>query len=161
MPTNKKESIIFGTIMCFGMVAVMATYNLLMAGNIEDLTASIVLGEVMIGFIIALFLDLFIVGPLAKKVTLAIPFDKSKKIYFVLFMSLFMIIGMVFFMSMFGLAMSYISGAEHDQSILSEYLHIYAMNFVVAFPLQLVVMGPLVRLIFTKWIQKNPVPVNG
>ncbi|UOQ49255.1 DUF2798 domain-containing protein [Gracilibacillus caseinilyticus] len=161
MPTNKKESIIFGTIMCFGMVAVMATYNLLMVGNVEDLAVSIVLGEVLVGFIIALLLDLFIVGPLAKKVTLALPFDKSKKIYFVLFMSLFMIIGMVFFMSMFGLAMSYIRGGVNDQSIISEYLHIYVKNFVVAFPLQLIVMGPLVRLIFTKWIQKNQVPVNG
>lgn len=45
--------------MCFGMVAVMSTYNLLISGNIQHLTLQNIVIEVVLGFIIALFLDFF------------------------------------------------------------------------------------------------------
>ncbi|SER35622.1 hypothetical protein SAMN04487944_103158 [Gracilibacillus ureilyticus] len=155
MPTNKKESFLFGLIMCSGMVAVMATYNLLMMGNLEQLTMQNVLVEVFIGFILALLLDLYIVGPIAKKLTLRLPFDKSNKALFVLCMSTSMIIGMVFFMSAFGLIMSFLGQGMDGRGILSAYGIIFMKNFIVAFPLQLLIMGPIVRYIFNRFIQKG------
>lgn len=35
--------------------------------------------ELIIGFIIALLIEICIVGPCAKKIVFALPFDKSKK----------------------------------------------------------------------------------
>ncbi|MFC4402150.1 DUF2798 domain-containing protein [Gracilibacillus xinjiangensis] len=155
MPTNQKESLIFGFIMCFGMVAVMSAYNLLLIGDLKHLTLQNVLTEVGIGFIIALLLDLHVVGPLAKKITHRLPFDKSNKLLFVLCMSTSMILGMVFFMSIFGLVMSYLGNGLDGQGLLIVYGVIFVKNFILAFPLQLLVMGPIVRFIFKHFIQRK------
>ncbi|MDX8046602.1 DUF2798 domain-containing protein [Gracilibacillus sp. S3-1-1] len=160
MPKNKQESLIFGVIMCFGMVAVMASYNLLLNGDMEHLSMQTVLTEFGLGFIVALVLDLFIVGPLAKKITFALPFKKDKKIKVVLVLSSMMIVGMVFFMSLFGLAMTYFAHGLSGETWLVLYGAIYVKNFIVALPLQLIVMGPLVRYIFTNFIQKNNLQTN-
>src|SRR3954463_8624147 len=98
MPTTKKESILFGTMMCFGMVLVMSVYNLFLNGLIDELSVGKMLIEGIIGFMIALLLDLFLVGPTAKKVAFMLPFDKSKKVYVILAISFCMVIGMVLFM---------------------------------------------------------------
>ncbi|ENH98011.1 hypothetical protein J416_02169 [Gracilibacillus halophilus YIM-C55.5] len=160
MPTNKKESFIFGLMMCSGMVAVMASYNLFVIGTVEELTFHTVLIEVMCGFVLALLLDLFVVGPLAKKITFALPFDKSKKLLVVLNISAFMILGMVFFMSLFGLVMTYVGQGLSEYSMLGMYGTIFIKNFILALPLQLLVMGPLVRFVFTNVIQKNKAVVH-
>lgn len=160
MPTNKKESIIFGLMMCFGMVAVMSTYNLLISGNIQHLTLQNIVIEVVLGFIIALFLDFFIVGPFAKKITLKLPFAHSSKLLFVLCMSTLMILGMVFFMSMFGFLMSYFGQGLEGRSMISAYGTIFIRNVVLALPLQLLVMGPAVRFIFSKYFQKRGVELS-
>ncbi|KAB8137892.1 DUF2798 domain-containing protein [Gracilibacillus oryzae] len=157
MPRNKKESLIFGVIMCMGMVSVMATYNLLMLEDLEKLTLQTVLTEIIAGFIVALILDLYIVGPLAKKLTFRLPFDKSNKVLVVLCMSTSMIIGMVFFMSLFGLLMSYLGHGLDGRGVLSAYGTIFVKNFILAFPLQLLVMGPIVRYIFTTFVQREKV----
>jgi hypothetical protein len=155
LPTNKKESLQFGIIMCCGMVAVMSIYNMWMNGGIGHLTGADIAIEVGLGFVVALLLDLYIAGPLAKKVTLALPFTQSNKVAFVLCMSTSMIIGMVFFMSMFGLVLSYFHHSIGENSIVVAYSTIFAKNFILALPLQLLIMGPLVRFIFVKFVKKE------
>ncbi|CAI6325158.1 hypothetical protein NRS6167_21080 [Bacillus subtilis] len=102
MPTNKKEGLIFGVMMCFGMVCVMSIYNAIINGAIQDFSL-VTVSEMVIGFMLALLLDLLLVGPLAKKIAFSLPFDKSKKLYVILAMSTCMVIGMVLCMSVFGL----------------------------------------------------------
>ncbi|WP_186576757.1 DUF2798 domain-containing protein [Aquibacillus kalidii] len=155
MPTTKRESLIFGIIMCVGMVLVMSIYNLVINGQIDQLSVPHIVLEVFIGFCIALLLDIFCVGPVARKITGKLPFDKSNKLLFVLSMSGFMILGMVFFMSIFGLVTLMLSEGLGDQGIWSTYFMIYLKNFIVAFPLQLLIMGPLVRFIFVKFIKEK------
>ena len=58
------------------------------------------------GFIIAFILDWFLVGPLAKKIALQLTANTTKKIYTVLTISICMVIGMAFFMSIYGMIMS-------------------------------------------------------
>ncbi|MGG4220009.1 DUF2798 domain-containing protein [Paenibacillus jamilae] len=155
MPTTKKESFYFGIMMCFGMVIIMTFYNLLINGLIGKISLLTVAVEFLVGFSIALVLDLYIVGPIAKKVALSLPFDKSKKIILVITISTCMVLGMAFSMSFYGLFTSILNHDIGDYSLFKAYLEIFMKNFVMAYPLQLLVMGPAVRAIFIKFIKKN------
>ncbi|MCK8101474.1 DUF2798 domain-containing protein [Bacillus sp. 2CMS4F] len=152
MPANKKEGLIFGVMMCFGMVCVMSIYNAVINGAIRNFSW-VTAFEMIIGFIVALLLDLLLVGPLARKMTFKMPFDKSKKLYMVLAMSTCMVVGMVLCMSVFGLITAALSNGLNENSIFSAYLMIVLKNFILAYPLQLLIMGPLVRGIFVKFVK--------
>ncbi|MEC2066005.1 DUF2798 domain-containing protein [Bacillus inaquosorum] len=152
MPTNKKEGLIFGVMMCFGMVCVMSIYNAIINGAIQDFSLVTVF-EMVIGFMVALLLDLLLVGPLAKKIAFSLPFDKSKKLYVILAMSTCMVISMVLCMSVFGLVTAALSNGINGNSLFSAYLMIVLKNFILAYPLQLLIMGPLVRGIFMKYVK--------
>ncbi len=153
MPTTKKESIQFGFIMCFGMVLFMTFYNFYLNGMIGKLTFIEGVSNFIIAFIIAFILDLFIVGPNAKKIALKITAKTNNKLYKILSISICMVIGMAFFMSIFGLVTTYLHGGYHNHSIMSEFLSVFGKNFIMALPLQIIVMGPLVRFIFAKCIK--------
>lgn len=111
--------------------------------------------ELIIGFIIALLIEICIVGPCAKKIVFALPFDKSKKVKMIIAMATTMVIGMVFFMSFYGMAMMYLHNGLHGDSFVSIYFSVFIKNFIMAYPLQLIIMGPLVRFLFGKFVLKN------
>ncbi len=114
-----------------------------------------ILIELVIGFIIALLIEICIVGPCAKKIVFALPFDKSKKVNMIIAMATTMVIGMVFFMSFYGMAMMYLHNGLHGDSFVTIYFSVFIKNFIMAYPLQLIIMGPLVRFIFGKFVLKN------
>ena len=99
MPTNKKEGIIFTTIMCSMMVLGMSLYNLLLHDNLALIP--LVAGLVP-GFVVAFILDVFIVGVIAKKIAFRLPIKKENKVQLILTISSLMVLGMVTFMSLFG-----------------------------------------------------------
>lgn len=111
--------------------------------------------ELIIGFIIALLIEICIVGPCAKKIVFALPFDKSKKVKMIIAMATTMVIGMLFFMSFYGMAMMYLHNGLHGDSFVSIYFSVFIKNFIMAYPLQLIIMGPLVRFLFGKFVLKN------
>ncbi|HFK1683034.1 TPA: DUF2798 domain-containing protein [Bacillus tropicus] len=155
MPTTRKENLQFGMMMCLGMVIVMTFYNLLMNGTGGQIHIKEIALELIIGFIIALLIEICIVGPCAKKLVFALPFDKSKKVNIIIAMATTMVIGMVFFMSFYGMAMMYLHNGLHGESFVSMYFSIFIKNFIMAYPLQLIIMGPLVRFLFGKFVLKN------
>ncbi|WP_242247359.1 DUF2798 domain-containing protein [Bacillus cereus group sp. BfR-BA-01523] len=155
MPTTRKENLQFGMMMCLGMVIVMTFYNLLMNGARGPIHIKEIVLELIIGFIIALLIEICIVGPCAKKIVFALPFDKSKKVNMIIAMATTMVIGMVFFMSFYGMAMMYLHNGLHGDSFASIYFSIFIKNFIMAYPLQLIIMGPLVRFLFGKFVLKN------
>lgn len=155
MPTTRKENLQFGMMMCLGMVIVMTFYNLLMNGSGGPIHIKEIALELLIGFIIALLIEISIVGPCAKKIVFTLPFDKSKKVNIIIAMATAMVIGMVFFMSFFGMAMMYIHGGLQGDSFVSMYFSVFIKNFIVAYPLQLIIMGPLVRFLFAKFVMKK------
>lgn len=151
MPKTKKEGLYFGLMMCFGMAVVMGMYNMIRSGQYEQLTfGQLVLG-LLLAFVVAFVVELVIVGPVARKLAFKLPFTKKKKVIMILTISTLMVIGMVVCMSAFGLIMSHsaLSGASW-----SEYGENVWKNFVVAYPLQLLIMGPVVRFLFVKFVQK-------
>ncbi|TDL78509.1 hypothetical protein [Peribacillus frigoritolerans] len=151
MPTTKRESFYFGLIMCAGMVIVMTFYNLIINDLIGMVPIQGILLQLMLGFIIAFVLELFIVGPAAQKLAFSLPYDKSKKILVILSVSFFMVVGMVSFMSLYGLGTAYFYSSLGEESLVESYLSIVLKNFVFAFPLQLIIMGPFVRYLFAKF----------
>lgn len=155
MPTTRKENLQFGMMMCLGMVIVMTFYNLLMNGSGGPIHIKEIALELLIGFIIALLIEIIIVGPCAKKIVFMLPFDKSKKINIIIAMATAMVIGMVFFMSFFGMIMMHLHGGLQGDSFVSIYFSIFIKNFIMAYPLQLIIMGPLVRFLFAKFVLKN------
>lgn len=155
MPTTKKESLYFGLIMCFGMVLFMTIYNLYLNGMIGELPFIEGLFDFMIGFAIALALDIFIVGPNAKRIALKLTKNTNSPIFTVLAISTCMVLGMAFFMSIYGLGSTYLHTDHASNSVILDYLAIYGKNLIVALSLQILVMGPIVRYIFITFIKEQ------
>ena len=140
MPTNKKESLIFTSLMCSMMLMGMSVYNLLLHGHFS-------MGELLKGFIpgviVAFILDEFVVGVLAKKIAFKLPINPEKKIQVILTITFCMVLGMVTCMSLFGIIIE----LGFPNKMLGLYLHAWKMNFIVALPLQLIIVGPISRKI--------------
>jgi hypothetical protein len=142
MPTNKKEGIIFGSMMCFLMVLGMVTYNLLLH---HAFTPAAFFKGLVLGFIVAYILDNFVVGVIAKKIVVRLPFvNKQSKIQMIIAMSCCMIAMMVTCMSVFGVIEG---GFATSGNFLPVYFHTWRFNVIVALPLQLLVVGPISRTV--------------
>ncbi|OCT11603.1 hypothetical protein A8709_07640 [Paenibacillus pectinilyticus] len=155
MPTTKKENVYFGLMMCFGMVVFMTFYNLFTHDLLGRISLSEILTQLILVFIIAALLELFIVGPVAKKGAFSLPYDKSKKVFVILSLAFCMVSGMVLCMSLYGLLNAYISDSLIGESLLENYFSLLFKNFIFAFPLQLVIVGPLVRYVFVKFVKER------
>jgi hypothetical protein len=151
VPTTKREDFYFGLMMCAGMVVVMTTYNLIRNDLLGTMPWSGILVQFILGFIVAFLLELFVVGPVAKKIASTVLNEKSKKVVAILIISLLMVVGMVSSMSLFGLGSAYFSNGLNGESLLASYFSILFNNLIFALPLQLIVMGPLVRYLFIKF----------
>ncbi|WP_107995276.1 DUF2798 domain-containing protein [Trichococcus paludicola] len=147
MPTNKKEGIFFTTIMCSMMVLGMSLYNLLLHDNFALIP---LLTGLVPGFVVAFSLDVFVVGVIAKKIAFRLPIKKENKLQLILTISSLMVLGMVTFMSLFGVLME--GGIPDD--LWAAYSEAWRMNVIVALPLQLLIVGPMSRTILGK-IQAN------
>ncbi|ALS37263.1 preprotein translocase subunit SecE [Enterococcus rotai] len=153
MPQNKKEGLFFTTIVCFSMVIIMSAYNLLLHGQFS---LSNLFGGLVPGFIVAFLLDVLVVSSPAKKIAFALPVNKEKKIHLIIAVSSCMVLGMVFFMSMYGVLMQF----GFTENFLNYYLGAFAKNLIMALPLQLLVVGPVCRMILSvsrqsNWLQES------
>lgn len=146
MPTNKKEGIIFTTMMCFLMVLGMSIYNLWLHNALH--LSNLFIGLVP-GFIVAFILDVFIVGVIAKKIAFKLPVNKQSKMQMIFTISCLMVLGMVTGMSLFGI----IFEQGIPEQFLSEYMTAWKMNLIMALPLQLLLVGPISRAVLST-IQK-------
>lgn len=143
--------------MCFGMVFLMTIYNLCINGTITKVSFLNVIYNFIIAFVLAFILDLFIVGPIAKKVALYLTVKSDKKIFKILAISVCMVFGMAGCMSIYGLVSGYIHNGFHSYSVILDYLSVFSKNVIFALPLQIIIMGPLVRYIFINYIKNNKI----
>ncbi|MGD6843708.1 hypothetical protein ACQCVH_14440 [Bacillus infantis] len=153
MPTTKKESLQFGLMMCLGMVVAMTTYNLVINGMIGEIPILSLIFQYITGFAVAIVLEIFIVGPAAGRMASKLPYDKSNKFISIVSMSLCMVAGMVLLMSLYGLITAYFTGHLTGGSWMQSYGSIAFKNFIFALPLQLLIMGPLVRFLFGRFVK--------
>ncbi len=138
--------------MCFGMVLIMSVYNTALHGFSSYTIGSAVI-QFVITFIIA-FIAESIVEPKARKIALSLPYDKSKEINFILAIAFCMVPMMVLIMSVYGLIlMAVMTGIEG--SIFTAYLKTVGLNFIVALPSQLLIVGPISRRLLVKYIKPS------
>lgn len=155
MPTTKREQVVFGLMMCFGMVTIMLLFNLYNSGMIGKLSLMEILLQFVICFVVAFAVESILVGPVAKKVAFSLPFNKSNKLVFVLTLSFFMVVGMVLVMSFYGVMTSYFTNGLGGHSILRSYSSAIGHNFLLALPAQLLVVGPIVRAVFGNMVVRS------
>ncbi|EOI05143.1 hypothetical protein UAY_00618 [Enterococcus moraviensis ATCC BAA-383] len=153
MPQNKKEGLFFTTIVCFSMVISMSAYNLLLHGQFS---LGNLFGGLVPGFIVAFFFDVLVVSIPAKKIAFALPVNKEKKLHMIIAVSSCMVLGMVFFMSMYGVFMQF----GFTENFMSYYIGAFSKNLIMALPLQLLVVGPICRMILsmsrqTSWLKET------
>ena len=148
MGQTKLQKFIFTLMMCFCMVLGMTIYNMILNEGLHSNLLNNLLKEFWLGFIVALLLDIFIVGKLAKPIAFKIvkPNKETKQIKIIFAISSCMVIGMVLFMSMFGAVIA----AGFNINALKLYPLCKVRNFVVALPLNLLIVSPIVRFLFTK-----------
>lgn len=120
MPTTRKESLYFGLIMCFGMVLFMTLYNFYLNDTFGQISFLGGITDFILGFIVAIILDLYLVGPVAPKIAFRLTANTNNVLYKVLTISTCMVIGMAFFMSMYGLVISYVHNGFSSTSIIKE-----------------------------------------
>ena len=155
MGSNKKEAFLFTFIMCALMVLGMSIYNLILLEGISGtLVKHLLIGYVPV-FIIALVLDLFVVGKVAKKIAHRLIKANDPLFKKIMLISFFMVSGMVLFMSFYG-AVSHVGWSEE---LPKAYLSSLGKNFIFALPLQFLIVGPLTRLIFIKVVAPAAVSV--
>lgn len=148
MGQTKLQKSIFTLMMCFSMVLGMTIYNMLLNEGFHSQFFPHLLKDFWLGFIVALLLDIFIVGKIAKPIAFKIvkPNKDTKTIKIVLAISSCMVVGMVLFMSMYGA----ITAVGFSSMALKIYPLCVARNFIVALPLNLLIVSPLVRFSFGK-----------
>nr|WP_207952198.1 DUF2798 domain-containing protein [Paenibacillus turpanensis] len=143
--------------MCALMVLGMSFYNMiLMQGFTGAIWLQVAAGYVP-GFIVALILDVFVVGKIAKGLTGKLVKPSDPLVKRIMFMSVFMVTGMVFFMSAFGALMQ----SGFSASFLPSYGSLLWKNFICALPLQLLIVGPITRVIFMRLYPPHAAPQLG
>ncbi|MFC6171426.1 DUF2798 domain-containing protein [Loigolactobacillus jiayinensis] len=149
MPRNWKEEIVFTAIMAGLMVFVMVCYNVLLVQGFTKGFLMNSLAEYPGGLLVAVVLDLLIVGPIAKKLAFRYiinDYMKKNVILIGITISVMMVLGMVSCMSLFGMIMSHELGGH----VLATYGHAWIFNLIVALPLQLLIVGPIARAVLGK-----------
>lgn len=150
MPRNLKEEVVFTAIMTGLMVLVMTGYNVAMAQGLSSGLVMEILKGYPLGLIVAIILDLLIVGPIAKGLAFKYiinDYMKKNTVLIGITISVMMVLGMVTFMSFFGIA---VEGKLAQGHILATYGHTWIFNLIVALPLQLIIVGPIARGVLGK-----------
>jgi uncharacterized integral membrane protein len=127
------------------MVLAMTTYNLSLVKGFSSQIFPILLKELWVVFLIALFFDVVVISNTTKKLALSLISKKNitnlpAKI---LIISTSMVVGMVICMSLFGS----INAVGFSREIGRVYPRIALMNFIVAWPLNIIIANPLARLV--------------
>ena len=145
MPKTKRESIFFTAITAWMMVYVMTLFNTVLAtGSFTNNSFLIALKGMWVEYIIIGLLAYFISGPLAKMCAFRVVQPGDRPIFIIFAIQTFTVIWQVAFASVLGMYHKY----GFTGNFLPDYLTTYCKNFIMAFPLQLIIVGPLARLIF-------------
>lgn len=150
MGETKKEQFIFTLLMCFGMASLMTIYNIYLHIGIEGIFFNY-LKQIPLVFVVALILDVFVAGPLAKGLVFKFISHKAHMAVKILAIGFTMVTCMVFLMSIFGTIMQY---GFNWNAFSANYWHAVKINWIAAFPINLLFVGPLARLIFEKIFPK-------
>jgi hypothetical protein len=145
MPRTRGESIFFTAITAWMMVYVMTLYNTVLAtGSFTNLTFLIALKGMWVEYIIIALIAFFISSHLAKMCAFRVVQPGDRPIFIIFSIQTFTVVWQVAFASILGVYHGY----GFTANFIPDYLMTYCKNFIMAFPLQLIIVGPLARFIF-------------
>lgn len=149
MPQNKRESLIYTVLMCFTMVLWMSFYNVaIQMGGVHGTVFINGWIGFPLAYICAMLLDWFVVSKVAKGFAFRfLVKPESSNMKKIIAISSCMVVGMVFFMSLYGAIEGCFHSGEWSRLAFNWLINI-PRNFIMALPFQLLVAGPLVRRIF-------------
>lgn len=147
MPRNFKEAMLFTLLMCSMMVLGMSVWNLYLVGQFS--WSHLALGFLP-GFVTAFLLDVLIVGPLVKGLAFKLLKDHHKRWQKIAVISGGMVLLMVTFMSLYGLLFNGVAISW------TSYSGAWLSNFIMALPLNFILVGPLARFILGRLQQPLP-----
>ncbi len=146
MGKNTYENFIFSLMICFLMVLGMTLYNTFLhsSGDVDVIGALASVKFVMI-FAVAFVIDWFVVAPVVKKIVAKLTNETTPFIKKVLLISGLMVLFMCTAMSLIA---TLIQG--YEGSLFAAYAKVFALNIIVALPLQFFIVGPIARATFFK-----------
>lgn len=145
MPKTKFQSFIFTFITAWMMVYCMTLYNTVLGtGEFTNLTFLHALQAMWIEFVIIFICAYFISGNAAKYFAFRIVRPTDRPIFIIFAIQIFTVVIQVFFASI----MATVKIHGFSALFIPQLLTAYCRNFIMALPLQLVIVGPLARLIF-------------
>lgn len=145
MPKTRFQSIIFTLITAGMMVYIMTLYNTVVAtGEFTNGTFLTALKEMWTEFFIITLCAYFISTPLARRFAFRVVQPDDRPIFIILVTQVFTVVLQVGLASIIGT----IKGYGVTSLFLPDYLMSYCRNFIMALPIQLLLVGPLARKIF-------------
>lgn len=154
MPKTKFQNFIFTLMTAVLMAYCMIVYSVAINSSegLINQTFLIALKEFSIDGIIVFLLAFFVASPIAKKLTFRIVNPKEdNKMFIILSIQTFTVLTMVGLMSLYALF------AQHliNSNVICNYIVLYCKNFIMAYPLQIFFVGPLVRNVFRMIFKKQ------
>ncbi len=146
MGKNKIENLVFMLITCSLMVLGMITYNNILQYGLSSSLPKTILTLFLPILLVAVLVELFIVSKLKNILLPLVIKSEDPLLKKIIVTSFIMVCGMCFCMSLFATIMKH--GVNTDT--LSYFLPTLAKNFIVALPLQFIIVGPIVRKLFFK-----------
>lgn len=153
MPKTKFQNFIFTLITAVLMAYFMIVYSIAInsPNGLENLVFLEALKEFPFEVIIVFLLAYFVASPIAKKLAFRIvdP-EKDNKMFVILSIQTFTVCVMVALMSIYALFAQNLL----NSNVICNYIVLVCKNFIMAYPLQIFIVGPITRNIF-KCIFKN------
>lgn len=154
MPKTKTQNLVFTLMTAILMAYFMIVYSISInsADGLVNKTFLIALKEFPIEGIIVFLLAFFVASPIAKKMAFKIVNPKNdNKMFVILSIQTFTVLVMVGLMSIYALL------AQHliNSNFICNYIVLYCKNFMMAYPLQIFFVGPLVRCVFRMMFKKQ------
>ena len=148
MPKTKFQSIIFTFMTSILMAYFMIVYNIAINSSVGlvDATFLAALKELPLEEIIVFLLAYFVASrPIAKKFAFRIVNPQTEnKMFVILSIQTFTVCVMVPLMSIYALFTQNLLG----KNVICNYIILVCKNFVMAYPLQIFIVGPIVRNLF-------------
>ena len=154
MPKTKNQNFVFTLMTAILMAYFMIVYNVAISSNdgLVNQTFLIALKEFRIEVIIVFFLAYFIASPIAKKLAFRIVDPKKdNKMLIILSIQTFTVLVMVALMSIYALFIQHLV----NSNVICNYITLFIKNFIMAYPLQIFFVGPVVRNVFRIIFKSN------
>jgi hypothetical protein len=146
MPINKTEHLVYTFLMVVFMASVMTTYNVLLHNGFSLESMKIAWLLFPFTFVTAFLCEWFLVSKLAMALSRKFLKEEDLLIKKILITAFCFVTGMVVLMSFFGPLIA--NGFSSD--LIEIWIKGIPINFAMAFPLQVIIAGPLVGFIFRK-----------